>query len=301
MKKLVISLFATTAFMISSANAFVVGNSEQCTSDSRAYTDKVEFSALDSASQELTYAAGKIDSMENEPAAFVVDVTAGTAVRVAQTGVDLAQDGSEAIYKLVSFVAETPKCAGNAKQFSDGVDCIIQLPNKTITMTAVTGADMAETLVVGVYSVGSGALGALEDLTTTIADGLKSHGTAGEVAAVPFVVISLIAQGVNYVAEVVLYDTLGGGFANLSQAFVTMGTDICDIFSAMAHLRLGKVVEHSFGLVIDTAAEGANLLVHLVTLGRVSLREKAKKANYPKSLDKKDGFESYEGLMEGVN
>ncbi len=273
MKKITLSLVATIALLSTSANAFLVPNSEQCSANESSYSNELKLSSFEDVSTDLTEAAGKIDALDSEPMAFTVDMTLGTAVRATQAGVDVVQEGTEAIYKIATFAADTPQCAGNANNVADGIDCIVQLPNKVITMTMVARADIGRHIVVGVYSVGSGALGAIESLSMTIAEGLQEHGAVGNVLSTPFVIIGVIAQGAELLAEIVLYDTVGGAFSNLGKAAITIGTDVCDILSSLVHLRIDKALYHSFGLGIDVVAEGVNLLLHIVTLGKNSLRD----------------------------
>ena len=301
MNKMLLLTSAVLTFTSISGQAFVVGNSEKCMADKKSYNTSVQFNSVDAVSNELTRAAGKINAFENEPMAFAVDLTGGTAVRVARTGVDVAQDGADAIYKIVEFAAETPQCMSNANKMADGIDCLVQLPNKTVTMTFVAGSNMAENVVVGVYSVGSGILGATEDFTTAIAEGLNNGGVMGEAVAVPFVVMGLVARGLNAVTEVVLYDTVGGAFNQLGKAFATAGTNACDIFSSLVNLQIPLALYHTLGLFVDTLADGANLVIHIISLGQVNLRDRAKKSNYPKDLEGKAGRDSESDFMEGVN
>jgi hypothetical protein len=286
--KIIYFFIVSNLLFFGNAEAFLIGNSQKCTHHKKAYKSEVNLTSFQEVNEKLTVAAGKIDALESEPMAFAVDLTAGSAVRATMAGVDVLQEGSEAIYKIATFAAETPQCTSQANNAADGVDCIIQLPNKTITMTLVATAEIGKHIIVGVYDVGSGVLRAAEDLSIAISDNLKNAGSFERALSVPFAIIGVIANGAERLAEIVIYDTVGGTFSNFSKAFLTVGTDICDILRSLTQLRIDQVLYHSVGLVVDSIAEGINIVLHIITLGNYNWREGRENLTNFEKLDVKE-------------
>ncbi len=200
--------FAGSIFLASSAtHAYMVTNNNPCSAQGMKYRTARSLSEYQQVPSFLSKAAGKIDTLEDQPLIFAIDIAAGTAVRArGSNSEEPNQDGSREIYKIASFAVSTPQCLGGLNQLSDGVDCIIQLPNKTITITIVSNDNMGTYVIAGVYSTGTNILGEAERLTEPLARELQQNKILEKRLSVPFAIIGFVMKGLHKIAEIIFYE-----------------------------------------------------------------------------------------------
>jgi len=104
----------------------------------------------------------------------------------------------------------------------------------------------------------------------SIAQGLQSYkNPVTDVVSVPFVIVGVTLQATDYVAEVILVDTIGGGLMVAKNAIFDAGANTCDLLRSLNPFRFRPVraVGYAAETAADLAIDALKLAKHLGTLG----------------------------------